>query len=894
MLAKIVFEIIDRISLMRAKKQTNEENVKIKVILPILKQVLGYNDSEFDFEKNVRHKHIDIAILYKNKPKIIVEIKKLDEKLDRHIDQALEYAYSSQIRPILLTNGTEFRLYLSFAEGITNPQDRMVFKIKLNEIIDKYAIFSTWLHKDIIKTETKFNKTISEMLFHIRESVNIKSLTENMLTCRELIFTNIYNRYIEQIRDNPQFKSKLAHWCEEINIEKTKINDDEFIKSLCYQGAYTLFNRILFYRICSDLGYYPKRLSPRENFEQWKKLNKDYLISAFLEIAETFDILYNLPLFDSIFYKDIEWDQITIDKVIENLDFDFKTIKKDILGLAYQNHISKEERKKTGSYYTHDEIINYIFDSIPFNKNSKILDPSCGSGGFLTCAYDRIKNLHGSKEDVHKEILENNIFGIDNNPFAVQLTIINLLLKDLECPIHKINNIRLDDALIPFEHKFEYDIYVQDLFSNIKSVDNKYKDNTNKNFFKLDGFDIVVGNPPYGATLNKEYKNEYVSGKEVKNNDTYLFFLERAMRLCKDKGYIGYLIPDTILRKPDFEPIRNLLLKQCQIKQIIELGPIFSEAKTTHNIILIAQRKITDKFNDLEKVEIIRKRLNKDTSIEDRLFHLKNRNWHKEGIISQKEWLESPNLILGQFIEKIYFSIIETINKNIDWKAVIALKNSKKPAKPCVLLGHLPNLHIFRGIEKAKDCIKNQQKSNYEKTLLPEDIEKFKINYKNRYLPFYDNNLSVYKNRPSYERRNVYVIRIRSQFLKNRIICGMKPDNDTNYYFPLKTVQLIGFIEQCKNISLEYLMAILNSTVINFYATHYISDDINKEYLERLPIPYPDELTLKEVTNKVRLVIDENNKDKMKKMQEDLDNYIFNLYGLVKKSNDIKMAINEY
>lgn len=100
------------------------------------------------------------------------------------------------------------------------------------------------------------------------------------------------------------------------------------------------------------------------------------------------------------------------------------------------------------------------------------------------------------------------------------------------------------------------------------------------------GFDVIIGNPPWGALLLKEdekYLRDVVSYKvaQGKSIDTYALFMERAIGLLRDRGLFSYITPDTFLRKDDHLPTRELLLKSTLIFELLELGPVFSKVRDT-------------------------------------------------------------------------------------------------------------------------------------------------------------------------------------------------------------------------------------------------------------------------------------------------------------------------
>lgn len=408
-----------------------EENVKIKLTIPLL-ELLGYNKvREMDFEYHVRSKRADIALMFNGKPKLIVETKDLTEFLDRHVDQALDYALKKGIDWVILTNGVEIRLYKSYMTGVP-PEDRILFSTCLENLPQTFPRLSHLASKESLQTAKKITKEAEK----VRENVTAKTLIRDLTECREKLFKDLYRQFKKRYQADDKFKETIDTWADRVKMDA---KDPLLIEKLCKEGAYTLINRVLFLRICEDKGYIKAKLC-KDALTKWRQMVEkpsNLLGMAFREIADEFEGLYKAPLFDNISFEDIEWKDDTINYVLDELgEYDFRKITKDILGRAYEQHITREERKKLGQFYTPDFVVNYILDNTldvvlkekPAHK-IKILDPACGSGGFLMKAYDRLRTKYKqdgwADEVIHNEILKNNLYGIDINPFATQLTVMN-------------------------------------------------------------------------------------------------------------------------------------------------------------------------------------------------------------------------------------------------------------------------------------------------------------------------------------------------------------------------------------------------------------------------------------------------------------------------------------
>ncbi|MFQ5869892.1 MAG: Eco57I restriction-modification methylase domain-containing protein, partial [Candidatus Zixiibacteriota bacterium] len=561
----------------RGKKRV-EENVKIKLTLPLL-QLLGYDpQKDMDFEHHVQNKRVDIALMFEDKPKLLVETKDLDENLDKHVAKALDYAYTKGVEWLLLTNGVEIRLYKSFIEGVP-PEDRKLFSTTLKELPKSFPSLAERISKENLKGAERISKDAEA----VKENVTAKILIKDLTECKDRLFRDLSDQFRIRYDRDEEFKATIDSWADRVNM---KLDDPNLIDKLCLEGAYTLINRALFLRICEDKGHIKTKLN-KTGLEKWREMVEKpsrILGLAFAEIADRFEGLYKAPLFDDISYEDIKWDDADINFILDTLSqHDFGEITKDILGQAHEQHISKEERKELGQFYTPDFIIDYILDRVELSPDKKVLDLACGSGGFLVRAYDRMKEQYrkgGWQESaIHREILDRNLYGIDINPFATQLTVMNLFLKDLEHPTSELN-IAEGDSLERLENCFDMEIFQRTTPVNrVAKSDKKY---SHGKILKEMPFNIVVGNPPYisfgvrgSRDAAKRKRNQlemlrqnYPNSAEYKIS-VYAIFVQRGIEMLNPGGYLGYIVPDSFLLGRYFSKLRRYILNTCEIKEVV-------------------------------------------------------------------------------------------------------------------------------------------------------------------------------------------------------------------------------------------------------------------------------------------------------------------------------------
>ena len=338
--------------------------------------------------------------------------------------------------------------------------------------------------------------------------------------------------------------------------------------------------------------------------------------------------------------------------------YQFSVISADILGQVYERFLGKvievhsdgenttvkveekpEVRKAGGVYYTPAYIVDYIVentvgallaDKTPDQvADLRILDPACGSGSFLVGAYQYLLDWHLEYYRRHprqfrnrrretpagmilttvekRRILLNNIYGVDLDQNAVEVSKLSLLLKLLENENEATGMADMKEPILP------------DLSSNIKWGNSLI----GSDFFPIDelaiiddeellrvkpfdwaseagfgeimaagGFDAVIGNPPYGAlfdSLQKDYfSNSYQA--MVGKFDAYGFFFERGVDLLKVGGLLGYITPHTWLTVTEAEKLRRFLLDKVSLRQFVALPTKVFKDATVNTIISIVRR----------------------------------------------------------------------------------------------------------------------------------------------------------------------------------------------------------------------------------------------------------------------------------------------------------------
>ncbi|MHA1978160.1 MAG: Eco57I restriction-modification methylase domain-containing protein [Candidatus Hodarchaeales archaeon] len=220
-----------------------------------------------------------------------------------------------------------------------------------------------------------------------------------------------------------------------------------------------------------------------------------------------------------------------------------------------------------------------------------ILDPSVGEGVFLVTAKDYLSSIWetqsekiSSYEEFDQKIVYNQLYGIDIDSNKVQMT------REILGYPNYTDNIKIFDALLPNRN-------------TSKSTKPSILRDWIRHFPKTEGkFHIIIGNPPWGADITKvKTKLRYLKSA-TSQMDTWSLFLERSILGLRDNGYLGFVVPNTLLTNPNYAMIREILLEKSQIVHLVNLGEDVFPGVTQPSMIVIIRKR---KNNENHKIRII-------------------------------------------------------------------------------------------------------------------------------------------------------------------------------------------------------------------------------------------------------------------------------------------------
>lgn len=549
------------------------------------------------------------------------------------------------------------------------------------------------------------------------------------------------------MRVDDSFLRRLESWREElaVHIYKQAKFLDIALDTRRLNGLVTrTINRIVFLRIVEDRNL--DLLPSLESVASATRHIYDKLKSQFIDA----DRIYNSGLFHfdptttdrgdaDTLALDIHINDDVISHIIEDLYppkslYQFSVISADILGQVYERFLGKvievtssddvsveekpEVRKAGGVYYTPDYIVDYIVENTVGKllagktpdeaAELRILDPACGSGSFLVGAYQylldwhldyyrkhpaRYKNriIHADgivlKTSEKKRIVLNNIYGVDLDPNAVEVSKLSLLLKMLEHENEAVrreaelgasgeqilpdlgNNIKCGNSLIGSD----FSSNAEELH-HVSAFDWESRKHGFGDIMATGGFDAVIGNPPYVrqellGSFFKDYAKETYE-TYAGTADLYTYFIERGVKLLNQDGLFGIIVANKWLRARYGKPLRQWLKKQA-LREIVDFGdlPVFEQATTYPCILTIGKSAPQETFSIVQVDSLDFARLQgyvNQNAYEVLRDALDDGGWSLSNKETQKLFLKVSDcgVPLAQYVnKKIYRGILTGLNE---------------------------------------------------------------------------------------------------------------------------------------------------------------------------------------------------------------------------------------
>ncbi|MCT7472625.1 Eco57I restriction-modification methylase domain-containing protein [Aliarcobacter cryaerophilus] len=851
-------------------KTVKEEKYQDGFLVDIFENCLGYtldmtNPKSFNLEREKKNetdgKKADGVIYVDNKVVGVIELKGQDTKnLDKIETQAFNYhASHSNSKYIIISNFDELRFYV---DKKTAYEKFNLFTLNYEEFKKLHLLISYESIKDDVPLKLKektnsFEQDISKKLYKDFSSFRtllFENIVKNNLG-NEALASSVLNgealnqqtllRLTQKLCDRIIF-ILFAEDRDLLRANMIKEIREEFINQKFTN--YTLYDIYKFYFEAINKGN-DKLQIPQYNgglFATDLLLDSliidDFILDENVQILSNYDFASEISvnILGHIFEQSLT-DLEELQANIENINFD-KT---------------KSKRKKDGVFYTPEYITRYIVENtlgkmcsekreelqigngilIPSNPkkltkqeqqtkdnlqeyknwllNLKILDPACGSGAFLNQALEYLISEHKNLQNdlalmgdlfasymVEEEILEHNLYGVDINEDAVEIAKLSLWLRTAKRgrPLTKlVDKIKCGNSLIDDKN----------VVANAFVWEEEFKE-----VFENGGFDLVVGNPPYGATLNKEEKEYFYSKFETVEYqlDTYTLFMEKAHKILKTNAKLAFIVPSTWLTMFYFKTLRKYLIENSYFENLLLFRyQVFEDVTAETSIITLTKNKeINEKIN---------------TNFYDNSNEIETKI---SKYISQNDWISSYELGFNILFNGDKLKVIEKILKDsFELEKIVDVTVGIKPYQ------------TNKGTPKqTSDDVKNRVfdsdykiDETYYNYIVGGSINKFIINPSKTNWLKYGKFLAEPRQSLNFFQKKIMV-----RQTSDKIISAI------DYQGLLSLNNVHNIVVNDEKYSYEALVCILNSKLIDFYYKFLVPEEgrtfaeVKVVNLKRLPI----------------------------------------------------------
>ncbi len=226
-----------------------------------------------------------------------------------------------------------------------------------------------------------------------------------------------------------------------------------------------------------------------------------------------------------------------INKIVESIDFN-KAQDRHLFGDLYEQILRDlQNAGNAGEYYTPRPVTQFMVDMCAPKLGEKIMDPACGTGGFLTCAIESVRK-NDVKTVEQEQTLQESIFGVEKKPLPHLLCTTNMILHGIDVP----TNVRHDNTL----------------------------SRPLRDYGPRDRVDVIVTNPPFGGMEEDGIENNFPAN--FRTRETADLFLVLIMHLLKDGGRAAVVLPDgTLFGEGIKTRIKEQLLETCNLHTIVRL-----------------------------------------------------------------------------------------------------------------------------------------------------------------------------------------------------------------------------------------------------------------------------------------------------------------------------------
>ena len=542
-------------------KYNNEADVENKYVCnTLLKKILKISDDNYFLHvpvkiqsgHEIQNKEADVLVKdHKKENLLVIDAKAPDQNLEIYFGQIDSYAFSLETPISILTNSNRL-----IVRGYQKGNKKVVY----------------------------LDKTIDEL-----EAESYESLINLVGTINE-----VDNLDLKAKKESTLDKPKVTNYRRTFRSIHTKIRS---IDKLDPSASFDEFSKVLFIKIINDKLNKKDQLTPEKVEIIGSKSDQIAFVDKwFQDKVKTF--------YPGIFSgsEGIKLSPKALVEVLKILNdrFDLKDSLTDVKGRAFEEFLPSQLRGKgLGQFFTPRPVVDFMVELADISFKDKVLDFASGSGGFLIKAFEKKKkmihelpkivldSLNKSREELIEEA-KLQIFGIDAEPRATRTAKMNMLLWGDGKQIQHGNGLaKTDIEGKPYLAK-------------------EYQESDPES-----GVDVILANPPFGATEeDQEVLKNYSLSKLKKNNKgeqeytsekTENLFVERAWKLLKPEGKLLIVLPEGIFSNTTSKT-RDFILTHFKIDSIIRLPKhsfVMSGVDTINTVILVAYKNNEDRQKEI-------------------------------------------------------------------------------------------------------------------------------------------------------------------------------------------------------------------------------------------------------------------------------------------------------
>ncbi len=553
-----------------------------------------WKDFKADVEKSRTRGRRDITVYYKGNLLFTGEFKVpyVIEGRDPHDEILLEdAAKKAQIKGALFFITSNFNETVIYDNRDPNVplHSREAFTVKSDFVIKSESDF------DRPECKASLMKMIREVCYKI---VALKDQPTQYKTLGQGFIEGLDSHLDNAV--NVAIKYMPADWCRKYG---GKYDDDDEKRRISRRSFYMFADKVFFYYVLRRSFPLLDIIIP-EQIKDIKSINviMDTAFNNAKQISGDFEVVFEKTGADEIpfLHDDLVYPMKSLLQFI--LYYNFSTLPQEILGNLYDKLISPEERHANGQYFTPIPVVDFINALTIKKADVRVLDPACGSGTFLTRAFELKKKLYGGKDDkeLHEKIVEE-LYGVDIEAYPAHLATVALSSKLLYA------NPKIYPKII---HEDFLKVKPTEMYPRFRMAEIEHKTKT------LDGreegvvikpIDAVVSNLPY--IEQKEIQDKDAAQKAVeyalkeagytnpslpdKMSDFHVYFWYYILPFLQEGSRIGFLVSDTWMNVGYGDSLKKCINRHFKILAIIDssVERWFEDAEVNTVIVILERTK---------------------------------------------------------------------------------------------------------------------------------------------------------------------------------------------------------------------------------------------------------------------------------------------------------------